>query len=65
MAKVEIEALESLKNFDMGGITGPVTYGTKDRKGSDYCKLYKADVEKGSLIPISGWIKPNLNMSVK
>ena len=53
-----IKALESIRGFDMEGVCGPITYGPKDRKGSEFSRLYKADVKNGLLTPISGWITP-------
>ncbi|MDY6970462.1 MAG: ABC transporter substrate-binding protein [Spirochaetota bacterium] len=52
-----INALESIKNFDMRGLCGRVTFGPKDHKGSKFIKMYKADVANGWLEPISDWIK--------
>ena len=52
-----VNALESLKNYDMKGLCGRVTFGADDHKGSKYIKMYKADVANGWLEPISDWIK--------
>ena len=51
-------AIESFRDFDSGELTAPLTYGKNKRYGSDYCKLYKANVEKKILEPITGWRKP-------
>ena len=50
-----VDSLETIKNFDMRGLCGPVTFGPDNHKGSRYVKVYKADVEKGLLTPISDW----------
>ncbi|MEW6616037.1 MAG: ABC transporter substrate-binding protein [Thermodesulfobacteriota bacterium] len=52
-----VDALESIKDLDMEGLCGPVTFGPNDHKGSRYVKMYKANVEEGLLTPISDWIK--------
>ena len=43
-----VEALESIENFDTGGISGPVTYGTDNRAGlkSTVVVNYDYDAEK-------------------
>ena len=52
-----VDALESIKDFDMRGLCGPVTFGPDNHKGSRYVKMYKANVKEGLLTPISDWIK--------
>ena len=52
-----VDALESIKDFDMRGLCGRVTFGHDDHKGSRYVKMYKANVKEGLLTPISDWIK--------
>jgi len=52
-----VEALESMKNFDTGGLTGLITWGPDDHKGGGSTRFLKADVEKGTLVPITGWGK--------
>jgi ABC-type branched-subunit amino acid transport system substrate-binding protein len=53
-----VEGIEGMKNFDTGGLTGLITYGPDDHKGGDFTRFLKADVEKGTLIPITEWRKP-------
>lgn len=53
-----ITALESLKGFENGGITGPVTFGPDDHKALDYLKFFKADIDKKIFVPMSDWMKP-------
>lgn len=53
-----VEAFESLKDFDTGGISGLVTFDPNNHKGGNYCKIYKADIEKKRLVPVTSWLKP-------
>ncbi|MBI4619401.1 MAG: ABC transporter substrate-binding protein [Desulfobacterales bacterium] len=52
-----IKAWEGMKDFDMQGLSSNVTFGPDKHQASEYCKFYKADVEKGIFHPISDWIK--------
>ena len=52
-----IEAFESFRDFETGGLTGPITFGPDIRKGGDYAKLYKSDMKNKRLIAITNWIK--------
>jgi len=52
-----VDALETIKNFDMKGLTGPINYGPTDHKGNDYARLYKADIKKGYFLPVTDWIR--------
>ena len=52
-----VDALEAIKDFDMRGLCGSVTFGPDNHKGSKYVKMYKANVKEGLLTPISDWIK--------
>lgn len=54
-----VEGIEGMKDFDTGGLTGPITYGPDYHKGGSFTRFLKADVEKGTLIPITGWRKPS------
>jgi branched-chain amino acid transport system substrate-binding protein len=53
-----VNAMETIKNFDTWGLTGPVTWGPNDREGSETAILCKADVNKGVMVAISDWRKP-------
>ncbi|MEW6616569.1 MAG: ABC transporter substrate-binding protein [Thermodesulfobacteriota bacterium] len=53
-----VVALETLKDFDTGGLSGPITYTSKSHKATNYCKMYKTDMGKKRLVAITGWIKP-------
>ena len=54
-----VSAYESFKDFETDGLTGPITFGPGIRKGGDYVRLYKADVERRRLIPITDWMRPS------
>ena len=53
-----IQSMESMKNFDTKGLSGAITFGSGDRKATESCRIYKPDLQKGILIPISDWITP-------
>ena len=53
-----VKGLEAINDFDTGGICGIISYGPNDHKPIDYSRFYKADPERGRLIPISDWRKP-------
>ncbi len=48
-------ALESLKDFDTGGLTGPITFTKKSHKGSVSLRIYQ--FQKGKFVPVSDYIK--------
>ena len=52
------DAIESLKDFRTGNIGGPITYSPTNHKATNYGKVYKADVQKGLMLPITDWRKP-------
>ncbi|MDY7033672.1 MAG: ABC transporter substrate-binding protein [Thermodesulfobacteriota bacterium] len=52
-----INALESLENFDTGGLCNPITYSSTSHKGGDSWKIYKADPVAGRYIAVTGWRK--------
>lgn len=54
-----IKAYESFKDFKTDGLTGHITFGPGMRKGGEFVKLYKADVENKRLIAITDWMKPS------
>ena len=51
-------ALESLRNFETGGVFPPVTYSNKSHEPVEMVKFFKADVENKRLVPITDWRKP-------
>ena len=52
-----IRALETLKNYDTGGLCNPITFTSKSHKGGDSWRIYKADPIKKKYIAITGWRK--------
>jgi branched-chain amino acid transport system substrate-binding protein len=52
-----INALESFKNYDSGGILSPITFTSKSHKGGDSSRVYKADPVGGKFIAMTGWRK--------
>ncbi|MDY7033248.1 MAG: ABC transporter substrate-binding protein [Thermodesulfobacteriota bacterium] len=53
-----VNSLETLKNFKTGGLSAPVTYTQTSHKAGVESKFYRGDLEKGILIPITGWKRP-------
>ncbi|HTY24040.1 MAG TPA: ABC transporter substrate-binding protein [Desulfomonilaceae bacterium] len=47
--------LETLKDFDAGGMVPPVTYMPTSHAPTPFARLYRADPEKGVMIPITDW----------
>ncbi|MEW6614021.1 MAG: ABC transporter substrate-binding protein [Thermodesulfobacteriota bacterium] len=50
-----VTALESIKNFDMKGLSGPVSFSSSNHKGMNSTKIFKADSSSGKLVPVTGW----------
>ncbi len=48
------DAFESMRNFDTGGLTGPITFTKTSHKGANSLRLYM--VKNGKLVPITGYI---------
>ncbi|MDY6968833.1 MAG: ABC transporter substrate-binding protein [Spirochaetota bacterium] len=51
-----VDALETIKNLDMKALTGPISYSSKDHKGNNYARMYKADIAKGYFMPVTSWL---------
>ncbi len=51
--------LETLKDFDTGGIVPPVTYTPASHAPTRFARLYRANLEKGVMMPITDWRTPN------
>jgi len=49
------KALESLKDLDTGGLTGPITFSSKSHKGSVSLRIYQ--FQKGKFVAVSDYIK--------
>jgi len=52
-----VDALETLKEFDCGGMLSPMTYTSKAHNPSEYSKIFKADTDKLYFTPVTGWVK--------
>lgn len=48
-------ALETIQDFDTGGITSPITFSSSDHAGSKALRLYQ--VENGTWVPITDYIE--------
>jgi len=55
-----VDALETLKDFDCGGMLSPMTYTPTIHKPSDYSKIVMADTEKLVFVPVTRWVKPRV-----
>ena len=53
-----VDGLERIRDFDTQGLCGIVSFSSKNHKANEYCRMYKADVNKGILVPITDWISP-------
>jgi branched-chain amino acid transport system substrate-binding protein len=52
------DAMESLKDFDTGGIVPPVTYTKTSHAPTRLSRLYRADIERGVMVPITDLREP-------
>ena len=52
-----VNALESIKDFRTG-LTGAISFSPENHRGGNYLKIFKADVEKARMVPVTGWRKP-------
>jgi len=50
--------MDTLKDFDTGGILPPVTYTPTSHAPTTVARLYRADPAKGLMIPITDWRSP-------
>lgn len=53
-----VEGFEKIKDFDTEGICGVINFSPDDHKSIEYHRLYKTDIPKKKLIPLTGWRKP-------
>jgi len=51
---VETKGIQKLKNYDVGGLQGPVNYDTGDNRLSKSLRIFQ--VKKGVITPITDWI---------
>ena len=52
---VEEQGLKKLKNYDVGGLHGPVTYVAGDNRLSKSVRVFQ--IQSGVLKPITGWVE--------
>lgn len=52
-----INVLEGIKNFDTGGLCGPISYSTTSHKGGNTWKIFKAEPDTEKFIPLTDWRK--------
>ena len=52
-----IRGLESLKNFDNGGLTSTISYSSTNHKGGDSARIFKVDSKQGKYVALTGWRK--------
>ncbi|MEW6615971.1 MAG: ABC transporter substrate-binding protein [Thermodesulfobacteriota bacterium] len=57
-AETLVDSLESMKNYNTGGLCAPITYSSQSHKGGDSWRIYKADPAAGKFIPMTDWRKP-------
>ena len=60
-AETLIDALETFREVDFGGISGPVTYTSESHKANSCSRMYKADVDKEIFVPLTSWRNPSAN----
>lgn len=51
-------AMETLNNFNTGGILPPVTFTSTSHAPTRLARLYRANVKKGVMMPITEWRTP-------
>ena len=51
-------AMETLKDFDTGGILSPVSFTSTSHAPTRLARLYRANPEKGVMMPITEWRTP-------
>ena len=55
---VEEQGFWKLRNFDVGGLHGPVTYSPGDNRLSKSVRVFQ--IQNGKLVPITGWVEAPL-----
>ena len=50
-----IDALETIRNLDTGGLCGSINYSSTSHKGGNTWRIFKADPSTGKFIPLTGW----------
>ena len=55
-----VTALESIRNFNTGGLIGPVSYSYNNHKGGGYAKVQKVNIEKNAFLTLTSWREPSV-----
>ena len=53
-----VKSLETIQNFDTGGLCGPISYSKTNHNGGSTWKIFKADPSSGRFMPKTKWRKP-------
>jgi len=53
-----MKALESIQNWDTGGLSAPVTFGPGDHHGIDAVRFFTWDYEKNQMKALTDWMAP-------
>jgi branched-chain amino acid transport system substrate-binding protein len=53
------KALETLKDYDTGGVTAPITFSERSHKGNLSTKVYRADAKDNRWVAVSEYIQVN------
>ena len=49
------DALNQFRNFETGGLAPPLTFTSKDHRGSTAAKIY--EIKGGKMVPVSDWVE--------
>ncbi len=49
------DALDKFRNYDTGGLAPPLTFTSKDHRGSMAAKIYQ--IKGGKMVDVSGWVE--------
>jgi branched-chain amino acid transport system substrate-binding protein len=52
---IETQGIQKLKNYDVGGLQGPVSYTPGDNRLSKSVRVFQ--IKKGVITPITGWLQ--------
>ena len=53
-----VNGFEKIRDYDTQGICGVIEFTPADHKAIDEHRIYKADLQKYVLVPITGWRRP-------
>jgi branched-chain amino acid transport system substrate-binding protein len=58
-----IKAMESMSNFNTGGLAGVIDFGPNRHFADTSGRVFKADLDKKTWVPITNWRKPSFQPS--